>query len=306
MKKLNRVGEKYTSNGGDIFEIFEYVNCGNVAVKFEDGSILRNVRVDNIKRGRIRKPFNRLGKEYANNLGLHLKIIEYVDASNCTVQFDSGTIIKNIEYGAIKKGHVTDPFYLSLCGVGFLGQGSYIAKVGGVCCKAYRVWNSMLNRCYSKNQANRHPSYKDCIVAKEWHNFQNFAKWHEENYNVETMQGRWDLDKDIIIKGNKIYSSETCCFVPQEINKLFVKCDKVRGNLPVGVYKNKNNNNFVARISKNKGREHIGVFNTPEDAFKAYKVKKELYVKEVAEKWRNKIDDRVYQILSNYEVNIND
>ena len=65
------------------------------------------------------------------------------------------------------------------------------------------------------------------------------------------MEG-WQLDKDILIKGNKIYSPDTCCFVPSEINNLFVGCNKSRGSLPIGVTFNKRLKRYVAQISKNK------------------------------------------------------
>ena len=60
------------------------------------------------------------------------------------------------------------------------------------------------------------------------------GKWIENNYyeiEGETMC----LDKDILCKGNKIYSRDTCVFVPQRINSLFTKCDNARGDNPIGV-----------------------------------------------------------------------
>ena len=79
----------------------------------------------------------------------------------------------------------------------------------------------MLERCYSQKTQEKHTTYKECSVSEEWYNFQNFAEWMDKNYNYETMQ-KWHLDKDILFKGNKIYSPERCAFVPQEINVLFL------------------------------------------------------------------------------------
>ena len=96
----------------------------------------------------------------------------------------------------------------------------------------------MLTRCYSDKYKKKKPTYEDCKVYEELLNFQNFAKWDSENYyeiEGETMC----LDKDILVKHNKIYSPETCVYVPNTINVLFTKSDKIRGNTPIGVNEQK-------------------------------------------------------------------
>ena len=134
--------------------------------------------------------------------------------------------------------------------------------------------------------------------TNEWHNFQNFAQWHEENY----IEG-FVLDKDILQKGNKIYSPENCCFVPNEINVLFTKRQNDRGDLPVGVIKSYNR--YIFQLSKN-GKRHRKSYETPEEAFQAYKQAKENYIKEIADKWRGKITEKVYEALYAYKVEITD
>lgn len=170
--------------------------------------------------------------------------------------------------------------------------------------KCFKNWSNIINRCYNKDYHKTHPTYINCHVCDKWMNFYNFAKWHEENYKPEFMKD-FELDKDILVKGNKIYSPETCCFVPSEINKLFTKSDKARGEYPIGVRKTKNNT-FVSRY-KNKGvKIHIGTFKTPEEAFNAYKIAKEKHIKEIADKWKSQITERVYQAMYNYKVDIKD
>ena len=110
------------------------------------------------------------------------------------------------------------------------------------------------------------------------------------------------MDKDILVKGNKIYSEDTCCFVPREINSLFVKRKKSRGNFALGVDYKKSVKKFRARC----GNKHLGLFNTELEAFYAYKQAKETYIKEVANKWKDQIDPRVYNALMKYEVEITD
>lgn len=105
-------------------------------------------------------------------------------------------------------------------------------------------------------------------------------------------------------EGNKIYSPKTCCIVPREINTLFLKRESSRGDWPIGVYKKRKK--FSACISSKIKNIGLGTFNTPDEAFQAYKVAKEKYIKQVADKWKGKIDERVYEAMYNYEVEITD
>ena len=150
----------------------------------------------------------------------------------------------------------------------------------------------MLFRCYSNNKEN---SYKDVTVCESWHNFQNFAKWFEENYNPETMQG-WHLDKDVFTKKDKIYSPKTCCFIPAEINTMLVSNSRFDDN--VGIRKRKNV--FQARYTKNKKEVNIGHFKTKELAIESRKsiIKNELLI--ISNKWRKEIGEKVYEKLINY------
>lgn len=162
-----------------------------------------------------------------------------------------------------------------------------------------RYWHSMLRRCYSDKVHNLQPTYIGCSVCQEWHLFSNFKKWFDEHY----VEG-WCLDKDILVKGNKVYSPETCCFVPNEINIIFSH-KKRRMNLPRGVTLNKKGK-YVAR-ARIYGREtRIGQFSSSEEAFNAYKIAKEKWIKIVADKWKDQLDPKVYDALYNYQVEITD
>ena len=50
----------------------------------------------------------------------------------------------------------------------------------------------------------------------------------------------------------------------------------------------------------------INSFNLTPRAKKAYKTAKEFYIKEVADKWKDKIDPRAYDALYKYQVEITD
>jgi hypothetical protein len=211
------------------------------------------------------------------------------------VQFENGNIIKNKRYGHVVRGSVKNPYYRSVFNIGFIGVGVYNIKIH----KAYPIWRSMLDRGYGSKFKIKHPTYKIVSVCEEWHNFQNFAKWFDDN-NINN----FELDKDILFKGNKTYSPETCCFVPHNINSLIVKSDSIRGIYPIGVSKKRSR--FKAQIKINSRQIPLGTFDTPQEAFQAYKTAKEAYIKEVADKWKPLIADNVYQALINYKVEITD
>ncbi len=244
----------------------------------------------------LAKQYSKAGEKFTTNEGYKIEIIEYFGWDNCTIQFEDGTTVKNRTYQNIVKGEISNPYHKSVCGVGYFGVGKYSSKKHP---KIYQTWISMLRRCYSKKEQEKCPTYEGCIAEGYWHNFQNFAKWFEENY----VEG-FELDKDILVKGNKIYSPETCCFVPHEINNLLIKSNSIRGEYVIGVYKNKSK--FRAQLNVKGRRLHLGLFNTPEEAFQAYKTAKEKYIKEVAEKYKNQITEKVYQAMYNYKVEIND
>jgi hypothetical protein len=162
--------------------------------------------------------------------------------------------------------------------------------------ESYKIWMGIIKRCGDV----KHPTYIDCKICEEWKVYSNFKKWFDKRH----IEG-FHLDKDILVKGNKVYSPNTCCFVPREINNLFIKCQNTRGEYPIGVKKCTNRKGFSATIYKGK-KEYVGYFSTPIDAFNAYKEAKENWIKQVADKWKDKLDPKVYQALYNYQVEITD
>jgi hypothetical protein len=241
----------------------------------------------------------RKGEKFITNSGETLVILEYVDSKNIIIQFEDGTILSGIEYRSVKLGQVNNPNTPIVGGVGFVGVGKYKSRECGVKTKIYTAWYSMLNRCYNENYHKKNPSYIDCLVDERWYNFQNFAKWFEYNY-VDGYQ----LDKDILFKGNRKYSPETCVFVPQEINSLILTNKSSRGKYPLGVSKFRKG--FKVNLSFRGKQASLGSYKTPEIAFSVYKEAKEQEISRVAEVWRSKITEQTYQALINYKVEIDD
>lgn len=162
-----------------------------------------------------------------------------------------------------------------------------------------RSWHSMLRRCYAKASLKRQPTYIGCSVCEEWLLFSNFKRWWDE-HQVEG----WCLDKDILIKGNREYSPSACCFVPNDINVMMIRKKKKDG-LPQGITRTKSGK-FQARVRVNEKDTIIGVFPTLKEAFQAYKKAKEAWIKEVADKWKDQLDPKVYKALYEYQVEITD
>lgn len=246
-----------------------------------------------------RKKIDRMDEIGYNNFGNKMRIILYNNANDITVKFDNGYITKS-RYDVFKAKQIKSPYDKTVENLGYLGEGKYI----DLSSDSYSKWNNMVLRCYSKVEHKRYPHYKDCIICEEWLNYQNFAQWYEENFyqiDNEVMC----LDKDILHKGNKIYSPITCVFVPERINLLFCKSDKARGDLPIGVNKDKNNK-YIARCSNCETRVYLGYFSDPIQAYNTYKTYKENLIKQIADEYRDKIPKNLYNALYSYEVEITD
>ena len=191
-----------------------------------------------------------------------------------------------------------------VCGVG-INDKTRPAKVDGKIVKEYDLWKSMLNRCFSEKLQARCPTYKECSVSDNFRNYTFFYNWcHKQiGFGKVDEKGRsWQLDKDLLFVGNKTYSETTCVFVPHEINLFFVDSGKARGEYPVGVSFNKQAGKFEAYCAVNGKRQHLGLFNTPEEAFASYKPFKEALCKELALKWQHKIDSRLFESMMNWRL----
>lgn len=243
---------------------------------------------------------NRIGMIKENAKGSLMEIIQYHSYSDIVVRFNKHGNLVHTQYGNFLKGTVKSPYDKSVYGVGYLGEGEYKVSENGKQTLYYRTWKGMLRRCYGTLHKGN-TTYQNCFVDESWHNFQNFSQWFDENY-YEVNGERMNLDKDILIKGNKIYSPKTCIFVPQSINKLFIKSDSSRGKLPIGVFYEKTTGKYGAQWYKG----YMGLFNTPEEAFYAYKVFKGNYIKEIAEKYNNKIPKLLYDAMLKYKVEFHD
>lgn len=168
-------------------------------------------------------------------------------------------------------------------------------KINGkqVRCQFYRVWQSMLERCYSDKLQAKNPTYIGCAVCEEWLIFSNFKRWME----TKNWQGM-ELDKDILVVGNKVYSPETCAFVNPETNKFIVYSSHKPIGLLLGVDYGDRPNRYESRCRNpvTKDLEYLGTFDSELEAHLAWKAKKNDHAKLVA---ANESDPRIINALLN-------
>lgn len=252
---------------------------------------------------------NKVGEVRRNSQGLKMKIISYRNCRDIDVEFEDGFIKCNTTYELFKNGTIKS--YYNPDKYGFYKGYSSSVDLYGKETKCYRTWLEMRNRCYKESYHKKYNTYKDCEVCEEWKCFDNFKKWYDDNY-YEIEGEKMCLDKDILVKGNKIYSPDTCIFVPERINLLFVKTNKLRGELPIGVRKymlKDGRTQYRACWYENNKKVQINKFKTIEDAFNCYKQGKEKHIKDVSKYYKDKypnFPDKLYSAMNKYEYTIND
>lgn len=304
LKVIVKVGDRYYHPIHGWYEVIGIVDTQTVTIKFDNTQTVRNVSKYRILNGRIKDYkssfYHQVGESYTNKYGRY-EIIKILPHKKALVKFENtGTIVESTICN-IKNGRVKDFNSPEIFGIGYIGcfrNNERISKD-----RAYVVWRNMLMRCYDEKTYIKRPTYIGCTVCNEWHNYSNFKQWFDENY-----QEGYCLDKDILFKGNKVYSPKTCCFVPNEINSILTKRQNYRGNLPIGVRYSDSRLRYKVQFTKSSDKTYIGYFSAPEEAFEAYKKAKEEYIKEIAEKYYKEgaISEKVYNALMNYKVEITD
>lgn len=247
-----------------------------------------------------------IGEKSVNKEGYTAEVTGFISASPSIflVRFvDEFMAEVQVRAGNFKSGSFSNPYHKSVACVGYFGVGKFIAKVGGKHTTEYADWNSMLKRCYVAEESKK--SYKDKEVCKEWHNFQVFSEWatNQENFG----RTGWDLEKDLLIKGNNVYSPETCVYLPREINS-FIKRKNCNG-LPLGVdiaYNYDGTPYYRVQARECGNNIYLGRYYIIEEAFMAYKQHKEGLAKELAKKWKDQIPPIAFNALYNYTVDITD
>lgn len=239
------------------------------------------------------------GDIFDTNAGDRVVVLEYISSSAVRVFHLDGTdYIGTTSASSLRQGAVANPLRPSVVGVGYIGIGKHQAMIQGMHSIVYTSWRNMLIRVYDKKVHARFPSYIGTSVVDEWHNFQVFAEWfYAQEYSLNES---FDLDKDLLVFGNKTYGPETCSYVPKEINYLLLgTSDPTKGNIQ-GV--TRVGDSYRVRISKNNVQEHLGMFPTEAEAYAAYKAAKEAHVKEKALEYEYALDERIFNNLMQWEL----
>lgn len=258
----------------------------------------RSEIIANIVASYVGKTFN------SNNFG-KFTVLKYVHSTEVYIRFENTGGINVVNLSHVRSGAVCDLLAKTTYNIGYIGY-NYDHKSENSK-RLFKTWNGVLQRCYDPLWKNRHKCYEQTTCSEDFLCASNFIAWSKSQigYNsVDEFGKPFALDKDILIKGNNIYSSETCVFVPREINNLVLSNKMVRGALPIGVTFKQGR--FRSRVSIGNKETALGVFDTVEEAFLAYKIAKESHIKDVANKWKDRIDTRVYEALMNYKVEMTD
>lgn len=218
------VGMEFINNQGLEYRIIEDLNGKRKLIEFSKSKYRADVSVTSIKKGSV---FDRttevygIGKKFKTNEGYEIEIIEKAPNSRRKIMFlDEYKFICVSKVTHIRKGQIKNPYHKSMCGVGYHGSGKYkTTDKNGATIEA-KTWRRMMNRAYSEAVKKRQPTYKSITVCEEWHNFQNFAEWFKNTYPYNIENVKFELDKDLKQDGveNKIYSPNTCVWIPKSVN----------------------------------------------------------------------------------------
>jgi hypothetical protein len=222
-------------------------------------------------------------------------VLDYIDCRSVLIKFENSGAIKTVRADHLRCGNIKDQTQPTVYGVGVIGLNFTKYESNS---KEYSLWLGMLQRCYDNKLKNKRPSYLMCEVDKNFLNYEYFKAWC--NKQIGFNKKGFALDKDILIKGNKLYSEDTCCFVPTEINSMIAGLSS-KGDKVTGIYQNCKNGNWYLNTDYQNGHKKRGVFSDLKEAELEYLKLKTENIKSVAEKWKSQIDIRVYNALINWE-----
>lgn len=151
----------------------------------------------------------------------------------------------------------------------------------------------MLTRCYSESERYKFKTYENCVVCKEWLVLSTFKEWFDDNYVQD-----WHLDKDILSSGVSVYSPTTCCYIPQELNKLFNKRENDSGTCQLGVQL-RPNGKYRARVVSFGKRVNLGHYGTEGEAIAAYTAGKRAHVQKVVNSLRGTVSEAILAEVEN-------
>lgn len=237
-----------------------------------------------------------IGKVYRTNNYGDVKIIEFYNKSYVKVVFLNTMSEKFTSISTLKKGSLKDKQAPSILGFGIVGED--IPSRGGIQDRAYGAWHSMLQRCLCENTQRKYPTYIGCTVHDDWRYYQNFKKWFYSQ--VGSDMSDYQLDKDLLVRGNTLYSPETCCLLPRSINN-YLSLLPVYGCTQSISFKTRTKQ-YMAVTSQKRDKINLGDYRTYKEAFIALKTFKQDKMKEFALQHKGNVSEVVYQKLMNFDI----
>lgn len=222
-------------------------------------------------------------------------VIEYKNFKNVKVKFDNTLNEIWCRGDHLKTGNVNDPKAATVFGKGVVD--GCTTSINGKLTTWYNSWAGMLERCYCPKLLLRHPTYRGCTVADEWLHLPTFKLWFDKNHR----EG-FQLDKDLLVWGNKVYSAATCSYVPRSLNNLLKLQENSRVGI-LGVCKHTNASGYIAHVSR-RDNKLSRYFTSESEAAKWYAYEKEAFVRSEADYYYNRgdISGRLYQVLVDFKV----
>lgn len=244
-----------------------------------------------------------VGQIYENKRGSRAEVVYYEDSKRVWICFlDDVGYVRSVGAKDLKKGDFKNPFHPSVYGMGCIGILTEDIKTHPLYKKCYSCWNSAVERCYSERWHKKFPTYEKCTICKDWLVFTNFFKWYinQVGSEIEGIQ----LDKDLLVRGNKVYSPETCCLVPCILNNIVLNNESSKGKYKRGVTFDRRCGVFQASISIRNKPKTLGVYKDEDSAHKAYLIAKKSVIVELANDWKGRVEDKVYFALLEWDVDV--
>jgi hypothetical protein len=239
-----------------------------------------------------RKTFVNVGDRFQNKLGNWCEVIQVNKWDDVIVRFENTSTVKSFQADSLKRGIFHDPYNKAYWGFGYIGVGKYSGKTHK---SAFNTWMHMVERCYDSS-CKYYPLYggKGVRVSNEWVDFQVFAKWFDEN----KVDG-WHMDKDFINPFSKIYSKETCVFIPPAVNGLFTGYQNGLKNMGTGRTRQ---GKWYSNCTIDGEQQYLGVSDTWLEAKTKYLVEKRKVAEKIMQKYDLplKVKQTLYEMTSIY------
>ena len=238
-----------------------------------------------------------VGNTYKSNNYGDFKIVGIYSDGRFIIRFVETGYTTIVERQILIRGKVKDKKRATVYGVGVIGD-KYPCQVGGKRKLEYALWKGMLRRCYSPKEQAKNPTYEGCTVSENFKSYEYFYEWCQEQKGFGLPD--WQLDKDLLVKGNKVYSEDTCCFLPRVLNSAIANKRSEVNKIPIGVRKDKNGK-FFGYCRVEEGRPIVSIpYDTIDEALEFYRTIRKEYVRRMARSYKKELSDKAFKALMLY------